>query len=426
MEPKNSNEQENGTKEIRCTKIRCVFNEGGEEHKDFRFVCNDCKRVVHYGCSQLTVLGIQCLLDAKAKRKGNFFKCGNCMPIDKKLCEHMARISDPNQSMEMEELVAAFERASFQSESGKEVHEKLEVDNSRLNGQVNGCKRLIKNLMKNERALQGTVEELQTRLKRHEQEQENHFQMQSRIVEEFKEVLDNKLSEVMEKVTETFQNEALLKFEKSLEDGTTPEVEDEPAPIDGAGQVNKVTYARIVKKTPRNVEALNVENVHNIIREAKNKELEEERQQKLQANNIIIHGVEEPDVDEKNRKEHNIDFVTTFLQDIYVHVSTKTIVRLGQKSPGKRRPIKVSFATVEEKERVMENLTNLKGKEDFKNISITEDYTVEERKLIKSWTDKAVQKTSEEPAESNTIWKVRGNPKNGLWLKRLQKRPTSV
>lgn len=416
----NSNKLDDGTREMKCTNERCIFDEENDENKDFRLKCNECKREVHYICSQLTVLGIQCLLDAKSKRKGNLFKCCKCMPIDENICKHMARTSDPNQSLEMEELVAALERASFKSESEKKVHEELESDNSLLSGQVNGCKRLIKNLLKSERKLQGRVEELQTKLISQEQEQKNHFRMQ--MVEEFKEALDHKMTEIMEKVTENFQNEALLKIERSLENETPPENKDDPAPIDETGRGDDVTYSRVVKSTPNNV-TLNVDNVHNIIREAKNKELEEERQQKLRANNIIIHGVEEADVDEKSRKKCDEVFVTTFLQDIYVHVSTKTIVRLGQKNPGKRRPLKVSFTTVEEKERVMGNLSSLKGKEDYKGISITEDYTIEERNMIKNWTDKAIQKTNEEPAESNIVWKVRGNPKNGLWLKKFQKRP---
>ena len=56
-------------------------------------------------------------------------------------------------------------------------------------------------------------------------------------------------------------------------------------------------------------------------------------------------------------------------------------------------------------------------------LSITDDYsTIEERKLIKEWTDKAKAQNAEERKDSKCIDKIRGTPKNGLSLVRFTKR----
>ena len=62
-----------------------------------------------------------------------------------------------------------------------------------------------------------------------------------------------------------------------------------------------------------------------------------------------------------------------------------------------------------EKETVMLRLTNLKNAEDvFRKVSIRDDYTIEERTLIKEWVKKAEEKNK---AENTQEWKVHGSPK---------------
>ena len=69
---------------------------------------------------------------------------------------------------------------------------------------------------------------------------------------------------------------------------------------------------------------------------------------------------------------------------------------------------------------VMANLNKLRGTEDeFGKISITCDYTKTERDEIKNMLDKAKEKTAK---DNNYIYKVRGDPKNGLRLVPFQKR----
>ena len=74
-----------------------------------------------------------------------------------------------------------------------------------------------------------------------------------------------------------------------------------------------------------------------------------------------------------------------------------------------------------DKQKIMESLSKLKGKADFKGISITEDYTLAERQLLTEWREKAKAKNSEEEPNSRYVRRVWGTPKNGLMLKKLLK-----
>ena len=79
--------------------------------------------------------------------------------------------------------------------------------------------------------------------------------------------------------------------------------------------------------------------------------------------------------------------------------------------------MKVIMNTKEEKEKVTSNLSKLKGTDDyFGRISITEDYTQTEREQISAWNDKAKAKSAQ---DADFVYKVRGDPKNGLRLIRL-------
>ena len=42
--------------------------------------------------------------------------------------------------------------------------------------------------------------------------------------------------------------------------------------------------------------------------------------------------------------------------------------------------------------RILSNLRNLKDIPEYKTISVTEDYTITERRMIKDWSDKAEEK----------------------------------
>ena len=91
--------------------------------------------------------------------------------------------------------------------------------------------------------------------------------------------------------------------------------------------------------------------------------------------------------------------------------------------PNKKRPIKLIMNNEEEKDNIMSKLTNLKNAEDkFRRLSITDDYTQDERQSIKEWVEKSKLKNQEESSDSIFIWRVRGTRKNGHRLVRFTKK----
>ena len=75
-----------------------------------------------------------------------------------------------------------------------------------------------------------------------------------------------------------------------------------------------------------------------------------------------------------------------------------------------------------EKQNVMSNLNKLKNTEDrFKNLNVTDDYSIGERDEIKRWVGKAKAKNAEEGECSKYVWRVRATPKNGMRLAKIAK-----
>ena len=79
----------------------------------------------------------------------------------------------------------------------------------------------------------------------------------------------------------------------------------------------------------------------------------------------------------------------------------------------KNRPIKVTLQNVNEKERIMSSLYKLK-KFGNRGVSVTEDFTITERKKIKDICEQAKRKNSE--CHSEFVWRVRGSPRTFLRL----------
>ena len=155
------------------------------------------------------------------------------------------------------------------------------------------------------------------------------------------------------------------------------------------------------------------ETIRTVINDDRNLQLIQNQQRKLRSNNLIIHGVKE----ENDHSDE--DFVKEFTKDLGTDFQPKLIQRLGTAQKNKIRPLRITMNTEEEKDKIMSRLPNLKNSRDrIKKITVTEDYTVEERQEIKKWVVRAKEKTKEENDE-NITWKVRGTPKNGLHLVKI-------
>ena len=55
-------------------------------------------------------------------------------------------------------------------------------------------------------------------------------------------------------------------------------------------------------------------------------------------------------------------------------------------------------------------------------ISIVEDFMLFEGGMIKEWTEKAKARNAKEASDSKYVWRVRGSPLKGLYMKRIEKR----
>ena len=123
----------------------------------------------------------------------------------------------------------------------------------------------------------------------------------------------------------------------------------------------------------------------------------------------------------KKQDEADKDFVNNLLTILRLEVMPEQIVRLGKKVTDKDRPLRIKMKDERVRDTIISRLTYLKDAEEkFSKISVTYDYTVEERQLIKTWVDKAKEKSEKET--ENFIWKLRGDPKNGLRLMKVTKR----
>ena len=129
--------------------------------------------------------------------------------------------------------------------------------------------------------------------------------------------------------------------------------------------------------------------------------------------NVIVHGLEEGEISD-----------TQLIKDIFEATDTQQepsfINRLGPKRDGKTRPLMVRMRNKEEKEQFMSKLWMLKNaRRRFKRMSITNDYTLEERYMIKKYVEEAKIRNTTERNEYQ--WKVRGTPKEGLKLVRIMR-----
>ena len=102
-------------------------------------------------------------------------------------------------------------------------------------------------------------------------------------------------------------------------------------------------------------------------------------------------------------------------------VPTKNIIRLGKKDEKDERirPMKVVLENKNDKEKIMKNVNELaKAEPKFKNISISHDYTKDEREAIKFKVAEAKEKSEK---DLKYTYKVRGPPWN-LRLKKFEKK----
>ena len=168
------------------------------------------------------------------------------------------------------------------------------------------------------------------------------------VIKDLQTSIDKRFSDMHELITKT----------KKEDDNPTSKV------------ASPITYASMVgenqqESTPTTFRA--------IMMATKNEELAEEAEKKRRECNLIIHGKEENGDDDKL-------FVQNLNKQISVgSVKINQVVRVGEFKANKIRPIKVVLSSLDEKNKVLYSMKNLKGNELYKGISVTDDYAVNER-----------------------------------------------
>ena len=141
-----------------------------------------------------------------------------------------------------------------------------------------------------------------------------------------------------------------------------------------------------------------------IMEETKNAELVEEKEKKLRSKNLIIHAVEESSSDNKDDAIKFDDiYINNFIAALKVTSTVKSASRIGLPTQDKNRPIEVVMNTEEERNRILSNLRNLKDFPEYETISVTEDYTITERRMTKDWSDKTKEKNKNESPDSQLV-----------------------
>ena len=226
-----------------------------------------------------------------------------------------------------------------------------------------------------------------------------------------------RISEQLEKSIEEKLTRGLQSLKADLEKILIKRCEAEQDELTSSPTKQVLDYSKAIQKTGHQQTA--AESFRDIARMAKMEELEEENQKRLRQANIIIHGKKE---NESTSSGSDEDFMNALLKELCVGaVKAKFMVRIGKREDGKARPLKVTFHNENDKIKVLDNLKHLKGKSEFDGISIKEDFTISERNLIKEYVQKANEKNLSEPKDCEYVWRVRGSPKNRLFLKKVMK-----
>ena len=397
-----------------CTQTNCIV-----EDELYQLSCNACKRGVHYRCTGLPAYQIQVIKD----KTRNSFKCRNCVEVDEDLMEFMKSYEEEqlNKSNKVEELSTTLRHMSFKNDQDKVQNEavkrKLELENSTitrnyftLKKEMKAAKEMIATYMENEQRLKERITELQETVN-------SPIDVNTQDTNKWKSIetnMERKFEQMGQMMKESILSE-LKTANKQLE-----------LKIQEANK-EKFTYAEAVQdgneeKVPwEKVKAKSLEdNLRKIMREKKNEEAVEITERNYRSRNLIIHGMLSLEKDHVKEKIEDEKFVARLIQTIRVKVNIKSTARLGQQSSNKR-PIKVTFNTEDDKIKVFSNLVHLKDAEEFRGISITEDYTIAEREMIRTLSLETKQKNEMEPKDSSIIWKLRGTPKNGLTIKKFHK-----
>lgn len=363
--------------------MKCTINACVENHETNKLQCGQCKRKVHYTCSLLPPYQLQRYLIAGLGPYYSKFVCSNCVKVPDSILKEITMtdnvVSLQNEITMQKEKIECYEQELAEL---RELVASHRIDTEKISSK----KRKIADCS------DSTEEAILPEDKAKDTEGEN----ENKVINDLSRMFETRFAKIETKLVDLIQQNLPKLQETENSDMTSP-----------------LPYAKVGKVK----ESINT-NFRDIIIAAKNEELAEERDKKLRQHNIIVHGR----CESANNEENDQIFINDMMKDLSVGaIHPKSVLRIGKQDSGKPRPIKVAFNSNDDKTKVMTSLRYLKGKEMYTRISITDDYTLAERKMIRDFVEKAKKQNRELGEDAKSIVVVRGTPKNGLFLKEITK-----
>ena len=408
-----------------CTHTSCII-----PGNRLMLECKKCKGRTHYACTYLPSYQLALFLQTGYRK----WLCPNCVGIiHAGTMEHSVEVMLQKLHKKIKELeteLSCKAKAPVQTEHGELNTDKVQLrtENMRLkksvsileakvNSDIESYEQSMASYEESERDLKAQIVKQKIDLKNQEEmfneagnPDYDKFANLEQSMNNKLDILGNNLRDLLSKQLEDNGKTLRVSLSKQIEIKLN-EVSKSYSQSISNGQASAFTS---VPTLP--------EDLRSIMQEQNNQRLVEENDKKGRSCNIIVHRVEEPTSDDKDQaKKSDEDFFTSLRETIGVGVTVKSLSRIGRLDRSKNRPIKVVLQSEEDKNKIMENLRNLKDKAEYKGISVSEDYTVAERESIRKIAEEVRAKNLNESADSKYVYKIRGTPKNGLQIKRFQK-----
>ena len=419
-EPTKRSPRRDSTEGTKCTELLCYAVEQDEQ----TFQCNTCKRRVHYRCSELPPYQIY---QFTTKNYRNFV-CKNCTIIPEHLKNVIPRPPSAVPSKEVSELKKKAKCTQLEVDALAETNRILQAKIRELSKKLNSIEKKYTNEKEEREKVLAGVNSLEAQLVNYEQEitlkdkllasKESKDDSTSITLSTITDIMTKKFEEIEVNLRQsvlTEVNKCTKQLEKKIDEAATTKTYAQSLTGDSEGTIAVAPPAEIP-------------NFREVIREERNEALAEESEIKLRSCNFVLHGFAESQKENLEEvKQRDIEIVTNFIAELGVEVDYKSIFRLGKNANAQsKRPIKVIMHSEKDKISIMANLNKLKGKEMYKGISVTDDHTLNERNTIRTWVEKAKSANEKEDPASDYVWKCRGTPKNGMFLKKFKKQQVRV
>ena len=407
-----------------CKNINCTA-----AADDKLLVCTKCKKGIHYKCSHLPAYQIALFLSKNYRKR---FICESCVTYaypelafkltqDSTETIHAIKTESESLRQNLKDVKKHYNCLQDQMDRLKEeknqLIEKRNLQNTEIKRLSNEVERLLdeKQKLKNsnihlkEQSLSCMTDlNIPSTADKEIKDKKVAFADQSTSASQNTE---NTLSitAVNQLIESKFDN-FLIKINTLMDQKCNPETVPKTV-IDISADSNDISWSSVVSR-PQSIKSL--------MHEARNEERIEVSEKKRRACNIIIHGAVEIGNSPEEIKKEDSGYVKEIFTKLGINLEPSSIQRLGNESQSKNRPIKIVLKNKEDKDKIMKNLNRLKGTERyFGKISVKDDYTSTERGQIRLLTEQAKKLSTE---NTDKIFKVRGNSKNGWRVVSFQKK----